>query len=742
MERCPFCQTTLLSAFASTCEQCGRRIQPELFINTQQVTLATKPPVLSCPACGEVMPSGARFCGKCGQVVKHQKNGEITPAVSHEVSLTAQRQEDTSEKVFSSSSVAAQSTSEREAHGHMFVSYSRKQFYFTESLALHLEKQQVETWFDVQHLAPGSDWQQSLNEGLTNCVGLILVALRAALTSTYVRNEWQAILAAKKPIYIVLFEAVQLPPELSHAAAIVDFRGNFQRALSRLTESIRTGTSYRDRLPNVNLLHFPTRLPVSLWFIMSFLWINVAVSVVLLVPVLQLLPYITLLNQEGRETLLLFIIPYLGVLLYPIYYALAFTYRLSVASYSETRVSLLLGPSALIIGNLLVFQVMDRVIHMGTATIEAQAAIITRVDYALWFVSFSLIYLLLLAVGVLAFFVIPRLDDVVRWFPPGRVPETLRQKKIADYPGLRWSEESSGVARTYRLHHVPADECIADEVRQAFRGERNLCESRGEQANVHFVILTSRTPLAWVSELAHTLSNVIYITASSIRIPRDEERLRHSQWIDYRLRQQDQLVHARILLCGPSSRASIYTHPAIPESLEKLVAPQKISGFCNSLNSIGSIALATGIASLVLLSQHSQQTLPGFLLSSVALLSGCFLIWLSDRIKTWGISFIALLIALGPALVGFLTSRAAELVFPAYGIGTEIILLIGLLIVFAYARQVLGDWLPNRMSPSFQWKATLTIPFWKREWHIRVLYILGVIELILVILLRAASVTL
>src|SRR5205085_8372410 len=134
-----------------------------------------------------------------------------------------------------------------------------------------------------------------------------------------------------------------------------------------------------------NPLRLPTRLPGSLWFVNSVLWINVAVSVVLPIPVLQLLPYITTLNQEGRVTLLLDVIPYLGILFYPIYYALAFTYRMSLASYSEIRMSLLFGPLTLTTGNLLVFQVMDQITHT-TGTITGATL---RVDYALCFVSFA-----------------------------------------------------------------------------------------------------------------------------------------------------------------------------------------------------------------------------------------------------------------------------------------------------------------------------------------------------------------
>jgi hypothetical protein len=38
------------------------------------------------------------------------------------------------------------------ADGHTFISYSRKQYYFAESLALNLQDNGVQTWFDMQNL--------------------------------------------------------------------------------------------------------------------------------------------------------------------------------------------------------------------------------------------------------------------------------------------------------------------------------------------------------------------------------------------------------------------------------------------------------------------------------------------------------------------------------------------------------------------------------------------------------------
>jgi len=39
--------------------------------------------------------------------------------------------------------------------GAVFISYSRKDFYFAESLAFHLDREGIRTWLDPNHLAPG-----------------------------------------------------------------------------------------------------------------------------------------------------------------------------------------------------------------------------------------------------------------------------------------------------------------------------------------------------------------------------------------------------------------------------------------------------------------------------------------------------------------------------------------------------------------------------------------------------------
>ena len=54
-----------------------------------------------------------------------------------------------------------------------FISYSRKQLYFAESITLHLQKESIETWFDLQQLEAGADWSSVLKDGYENCHRLI-----------------------------------------------------------------------------------------------------------------------------------------------------------------------------------------------------------------------------------------------------------------------------------------------------------------------------------------------------------------------------------------------------------------------------------------------------------------------------------------------------------------------------------------------------------------------------------------
>src|SRR5690349_2387749 len=100
-----------------------------------------------------------------------------------------------------------------DASPYLFISYSRNTFYFVESLAYELREAKLTYWFDVEQLEVGEDWQSDIDKGLANCQALVLIVSNASIASPNVRYEWETARKANKPIFLALFEAVELPLE-------------------------------------------------------------------------------------------------------------------------------------------------------------------------------------------------------------------------------------------------------------------------------------------------------------------------------------------------------------------------------------------------------------------------------------------------------------------------------------------------------------------------------------------------
>src|SRR5258706_1132658 len=136
-----------------------------------------------------------------------------------------------------------------------FLSYSRKLYYFAESLALPLQQRGLSVWFDIQQLEPGVNWQADIEAGLRGCTSVTLVASRSALASTFVSKEWRHALENGKPIFVVLYERVHLPVELRQRALIVDCRSNFDWGVQSLIAQFQNPdrkyrpTTWLPRLP-------------------------------------------------------------------------------------------------------------------------------------------------------------------------------------------------------------------------------------------------------------------------------------------------------------------------------------------------------------------------------------------------------------------------------------------------------------------------------------------------------------
>src|SRR5690349_10615527 len=117
--------------------------------------------------------------------------------------------------------------------GYLFISYSRRQLYFAEGVALKIQGAGIETWFDLQRLSPGVEWTTALADGYGNCERLVLVASQAAIQSPYVQVEWDTALRNGCEVIVVLAEAVTLPDAL-RGAPVYDARSHFDRTLQDL----------------------------------------------------------------------------------------------------------------------------------------------------------------------------------------------------------------------------------------------------------------------------------------------------------------------------------------------------------------------------------------------------------------------------------------------------------------------------------------------------------------------------
>ena len=149
---------------------------------------------------------------------------------------------------------------------YVFISYSRKQLYFAESLMLDLQKNGIRTWFDLLNLSFGDDWAKTLERGYSNCDSLILIASKASLDSSYVAAEWKHARRSGKQVIIVLFENVDLPNSLKKVP-VFDFRKGFNKKVKELIAYLKSERKHYDQIVYSPKISGRLAAPLSIWLI-------------------------------------------------------------------------------------------------------------------------------------------------------------------------------------------------------------------------------------------------------------------------------------------------------------------------------------------------------------------------------------------------------------------------------------------------------------------------------------------
>lgn len=121
----------------------------------------------------------------------------------------------------------------------VFISYSRREAPFVDSLYEALEDHGVPVWLDYHSLIPAQPWQDQIFKGIDEADIFLLVVSAESMQSKNVEPEWRRALEHKKRIILVIFEATPLPPELLQCEW-VDFRTSFKPGMKELLGQINS----------------------------------------------------------------------------------------------------------------------------------------------------------------------------------------------------------------------------------------------------------------------------------------------------------------------------------------------------------------------------------------------------------------------------------------------------------------------------------------------------------------------
>lgn len=620
---------------------------------------------------------------------------------------------------------------------------------------LRLNKLGIPVWFDMERLSPGTDWRHFIDEGLESCSALVLVASRAALTSDYVRREWQTALAAKKPVYVVLFEAVHLPPELQ-GLVLIDMRADFENKMAVLGEAIQHGKIHRDRLPWVNPFYLPTRFPLDMHFIMAALWLFTMLGLAFTVVLVQVFVSIIRPNAMDLSDCIVslsgialhgaprYIYPLLSVsaavllvTVLAIFLDIALLYRWY---FPYAILYLVLFSPALFLPSALYLQgattpIAENITNFGIAPLSVgnESNYFMSAFGLLLFISF---WLALLGLGT--FFVARRSAALLRWLPTGTSPESLRI--FANDTWVNRTRKRTGSlvqekAKSWFLLYDAAEGLTAQEVKTILHEQKYLREGTAAHADVYIALLTNRTKKDWLEVLARTIPNLVCINCTSIRIPGTVEHLRQNQWFDYRERSSDKIRALADHLCEDVQGLSRYMFPSIPEGLERTKVPQPIWYRVHALWLVATFSMAlifyggvvpTRVDSMPPAVEIDFATLAP-VLYYLGLVASLYLFWITGRLMLCNISYKDFRWRQNLAMLGIIIAQiqflgyftqASDLIF------LEGLMTVTLLVVWRVPDPTLFQaWLPARSIPLVRRNRTLAVPAWQQLWLPVVVYV-------------------
>ena len=417
-----------------------------------------------------------------------------------------------------------------------FISYSRRQLYFAESVALALQRAGVKVWFDLQKLSPGTDWSSALKDGYENCERLVLIASRSALESPYVKMEWESALEQGREVIVVLSEAVQLPEPLQKCA-IYDARAHFDERIRDLAAYLNgKGPARYDPLPVITKSFLKQKMPFTIWLTASILCLP-TITVWLLTVLLPLGSVPPESVSIELPDLIQNLLPK-DILIRVLAYLVGFLVGLGLVK-TNFPVRDFLNHT---IGFEDLISIRSRLLKFWFGALVIFVAII----YFSPGLSGSLLYLtgIWLSLNLFlniywSFWVLPKSVDILRWMAAGEADQDLRESVLtaAGVNGRKRTARNGGGARTtfsYALHYHPADARIAQNIDTVLK-QASCTSLEPGKADVQFILVSNRTSTKWLMEQNASLpSRVINILTTNINTPEEIQTVLQTQWVDFR----------------------------------------------------------------------------------------------------------------------------------------------------------------------------------------------------------------
>jgi hypothetical protein len=393
----------------------------------------------------------------------------------------------------------------------VFLSYSRRDYYFAESLALHLLKEGVPAWLDVKNLNPGVFWERDLFASLEAASCVIIVASADSLKSPNVRQERDRAIKLGKRIVIARFRGAKLPEELCQCE-IVDFRGAFAPALRKLIECLQAETPKSGALSPA-----PTRVLPK-----APLWV-LAVVFFLSVPTIA---YFALADWSGGSSSRLAAFGSFVVLLL---LAMGLSWVICLSFLQRKMGMTRLAVSLAVMSGIFALPVV-RYLRGGAAGLTSEAQGFAQTTLYHWQTVALVAAVPLLG---LALIVLLQPYDLLRWTPTGKAWRWYRRRctaRVLRDESRRKPPEPKQFVLLHDDADAPAAECIRQDLTKV--GWKQSANAAGAAS---VLLLTNRTSTNWLLQQQPQLTpDVMTVVATTICLPAQLEWLWQREWVDLR----------------------------------------------------------------------------------------------------------------------------------------------------------------------------------------------------------------